>query len=79
MGAILEEGEVEGGALRTSTNVSWTQHGHMLDIKGVCVLANPWISFVFPARCRAKTFGVRPQEVRMVPLMYLFSSDNNLP
>ena len=62
MGAILEEGEVEGGALRTSTNVSWTQHGHMLDIKGVCVLANPWISFVFPARCRAKTFGVLGKE-----------------
>ena len=61
MGAILEQGEVEGWALRTSTNVSWTQHRHGLDIKGVCALANHLISLVFPSRCMTKTFGVRPR------------------
>ena len=46
----------------TSTNISWTQHGQRIDIKGVYAPANHWILLVFLARCRTKTFGVRPKE-----------------
>ena len=50
-----------------STNISWTQHGHRLDIKWVFVLANHWILLIFLACCRTKTFGIRPLIFRNVP------------
>ena len=38
-----------------STDISWAQYRHMLDIYCVFVLANNWISLIFPARYWPKT------------------------
>jgi hypothetical protein len=47
--------------MRTSTNVSWTQNRHGLEIKGIYVPANHWILLVFLAICRTKTLGENPE------------------